>query len=729
MKLTRRKLIKKSGQIAGALALSLKGFNFFDWSADAQEADIEKAPTLCNTCGSQCGAWAYVKNGRIWKVEGHEDHAWSMGKLCARSHGGLRWVYDPDRIKQPLKRVGEGEFEPISWNQALDEISEKLEHIINEYGPQAVGYGHYPRSTGTFYGNRFMYALGVSTVCTHLTSCSAARNTGFLYSMGGVPEADLSNSKYVLMIGRNHGGGIKTGHMKKVSEAIAGDTKVVCVDPRQNDIAKLADKWVPIMPGTDLAMVLAISNEIIQNGWYDEKFVNEHAVGFEEYAENIKEYTPEWAEDISDVPADTIREMAKDLGENRPHALVHPSWGGAFGALYANSDETARAVSCLNGLIGNINQEGGLIFYNSPELGSLDESQHPAPEVPQTRRADGVGVIDEYPLAGNYGLPHYLMEKAKAGTFRSMFIRHHNPVRNFPDYEHMAEGFKSLDLSVVFEINMTETAMLADYILPECSFMEREEMINAIPGPKPSISMRTKVIPKVYEQTRSFDEIIVGLAERLGIGQYFNFTLDDLNRALLEPYNITLEEFKEIGSMTVEVEKPASLDDFEFNTRSRQFEFFSELYEHVGQPGVVGWQEPEVGVKLEEDEFKLITGKEGFHSHTATANIDILAQITKDYDTNRLWMNKATADQKGIEDGDRVKVISPLKTQEARIKVTQRVHPGTVFMPSGYGNKTPYYETSNEIDAINTNDLVPYQVAEISGHAMRQEVLVKIEKA
>jgi len=292
----------------------------------------------------------------------------------------------------------------------------------------------------------------------------------------------------------------------------------------------------------------------------------------------------------------------------------------------------------------------------------------------------------------------------------------------------MAEGFKSLDLSVVFEINMTETAMLADYILPECSFMEREEMINGIPGPRPSISMRTKVIPKVYEQTRSFDEIIVGLAERLGIGQYFNFTLDDLNRALLKPYDITLEEFKEIGSMTVEVEKPTSLDQFEFNTRSRQFEFYSELYEHVGQPGVVGWQEPEIGVELKEDEFKLITGKEGFHSHTATANIDILAQITKDYDTNRLWMNKATADKKGIKDGDRVKVISPLKTQEARIKVTQRVHPGTVFMPSGYGNKTPYYEKSNEIDAINTNDLVPYRVAEISGHAMRQEVLVKIEK-
>ncbi len=164
------------------------------------------------------------------------------------------------------------------------------------------------------------------------------------------------------------------------------------------------------------------------------------------------------------------------------------------------------------------------------------------------------------------------------------------------------------------------------------------------------------------------------------------------------------------------------------NTRSGDFEFYSEVYDHVGQPGIVGWQEPGVGLEEEENQFRFITGKEGFHSHSATANIDILAQITKDYDTNRLWINKQVADEMGIEDGDKVKVTSSLSTQEARVKVTQRVHPGTVFMPSGYGNKTPYYETSKEIDAINPNDLVPYQISDISGHAMRQEALVKIEK-
>lgn len=726
MKLTRRKLIKKSGQIAGALALSLKGFNFFDWSAEAQEADIEKFPTLCNTCGSQCGAWAYVKNGRVWKVEGHEDNAKSLGKLCARSHGGLRWVYDSDRIKQPLKRVGEGEFEEISWEQAYTEISEKLNDIIGEYGPGALAFGHYPRSTGTFYIGRFMDALNASTVCTHATSCNAARTTGFVYSMGGVPHADMGNSNYVVLIGRNHGGGIRTDQNKKVSKALSGDTEVICVDPRQNDVAKLADKWVPVKPGTDLAMVLAMSREIIENDLYDEEFVNEHSVGFEEFAESLSEYTPEWAEDICDVPADTIREMARGLGENRPKSMVHPGWGGGFGALYANSDETARAISCLNGLLGNINEEGGLIFYPGPELGQLDSNKYPAPEAPNTRRTDGAGVMGEYPLAGNYGLPHYLMEKSKEGRLKSMFIRHHNPVRNFPDYEHMAEGFRNLELSVVFEINMTETAMLADYILPECSYMEREEMINAESGPIPTIGMRTQVIPKVYEKTNSFDEIITELAHHLDIGNYFEFTLDDLNEALLEPYDISLAEFKEIGSMRVETDSPYGNKNL--NTRSGDFEFYSEVYDHVGQPGIVGWQEPGVGLEEEENQFRFITGKEGFHSHSATANIDILAQITKDYDTNRLWINKQVADNMGIEDGDRVRVISPLSTQEARVKVTQRVHPGTVFMPSGYGNKTPYYETSKEIDAINPNDLVPYQISDISGHAMRQEALVKIEK-
>ena len=726
MKLTRRSFLKKSGLTAGALGLSLQGFDFESWSAQAQEAEVEKFPTQCNTCGTQCGAWAYVKNGRVWKVEGHEDHARSLGKLCARSHGGLRWVYDPDRIQQPLKRVGEKEFEPISWEQALSEIADKLDDILTEYGPGYVAYGHYPRSTGNFYSERLMHALGVSTLCTHATSCNAARNTGFLYSMGGVPDADLSNTKYALMIGRNHGGGIRTDQMKKMSDALAGDAKIVCVDPRQNNIARIADDWVPIKPGTDLAMVLAISHVIIEEELYDEEFVQEHAVGFEQFADRVERVTPEWAEQVTDIPADKIKEMARELGENRPRSLVHPSWGGAFGALYANSEETARAVACVNALLGNINEEGGLIFHPTPELGSLDEDQYPAPEEPDTRRADGVGVRDEYPLAGDFGLPHYLMEKAQKDELKSMFIRHHNPVRNFPDYEHMAEGFRSLDLSVVFEINMTETAMLADYVLPECSFMEREELIEASGGPHASISMRTQVIPKVYEETKSFDEIIVELAEEMGVGEYFNFTLDDVNRARLEPYDITLEEFKEIGSMMVDMEVP--LGEKELNTRSGDFEFYSEIYDYMGRPGVVGWQPPAIGVNLEEDEFRFATGKEGFHSHTATANIPSLAQITKDYDSNRLWINTSVAEERGIEDGDRVKLKSPVTTEEVRVKVTEQIHPGTVFMPSGYGNKTPFYETAEEIDTVNPNDLVPYQTSNIAGHSMRQETTVKIEK-
>ncbi len=726
MKLTRRNFLKKSSLALGALGLSLKGFNFMNWSAKAQEAEVKKLPSLCNTCSTHCGVWAYVKNGRIWKVEGHEENGHSLGKLCARSHGGLHWVYDADRIKQPLKKNDSGEFEAISWEQALTEISEKLNDIIKECGPRAVAYTHYPKTTANFYSERLFHALGVNTLCTHLTSCSAARNIGFIHSMGGVPAADISNSKYALMIGRNHGGGIKTDEVKKISQGLAGDTKVVCVDPRQNEIARLADEWVPILPGTDLAMVLAISHVLVKENLYDSTFVQENCIGFEQYAENLNDYTPEWAAEITDIPAEKIREMAYELGENAPNALVHPSWGGAFGALYANSSETSRAVSCLNALLGNINQEGGLIFYPSPEVGSLDSEEYPAPDVPTGCRADGAGVLEEYPLAADYGLPHYLMEKAQEGDLEAFFVRHQNPVRNYPDYNHMAEGFNSLDLSVVFEINMTETAMLADYVLPECSYMEREEIIQTISGPNPSLAMRTEVVPKIYEETKSFDEIIVELAEKLGVEEYFQFTLDDINRAMLEPYDITLEEFKEKGSILVETDSP--LGKTELNTRSDKFEFYSEIYDYIGYPPVVSWQEPRIGVELAENKFRLITGKEGFHSHTATANIPSLAQITKDYDTNRLWINQSVAEDKGINDGDKVKIKSSLASKEVRVMLTQRVHPKTVFMPSGYGNKTPFFETSETVDSLNTNDLVPYQIEEISGHAMRQETLVEIEK-
>ena len=726
MKLNRRSFLKTAGAAAGALGVKLSGFDFEAWAEEQQQADVEVKPSLCNVCSSHCGMWVHIKNDRIWKVTGHEDNDRSQGNLCARAHGGIEWVYDIDRIKQPLKKNEEGEFEPVEWDDALDDITERLQDILDEDGPESVVYGHNPRRTGVFYGERLMHALDVSTIFTHNAACNTARNKGLSATIGGVPSYDLAETDYVIFLGRNYGGGIRTSQLQNLQQAIKNGARIVCIDPRHNDTAAIADEWLPIRPGTDLALLLAMGNVIIGEGLYDEEFVENHTLGFGEFAESVKDYDPSWAETMTDIPAGDIRRLARNLAAAAPSAFIHPGWRGAFGCNYENSTETARAVGCINALLGNINEEGGLMFYKGPETGSLDEDEHPSPSVPDTPRADGAGE-EENPLATSHGLPHLLAERMKEGEVRSCFVRHHNPVRNFPDFEHMEEGFSSLDLLVVFEIQMSETAMLADYVLPECSFAEREEVIESRGGEKGTLAMRSQVIPKIHPETKSYDEIIVELAERLDVEEYFNFSLDEVNEAILEPYDIDLEEFKEKGSMMVEVPEPEEMPDL--NTDSGKVEFYSEEFAEHGHSPVVRWVNPATGLRIEGNEFRLVQGKEAVHSHTATANTPQLAQITRDYDTNRLWLNADRAEELGIDDGDEVVVRSDIHEETCRVKVTERVHPETAYIHGGYGNRTPYYEISKEIDSINPNDFVRYQKESIVGHAMINEVIVEIEPA
>ncbi len=727
MSLTRRNFLKTAGLTAGALGLGLQGLDFTSWAQEQQQAEVVKKPSLCNVCASHCGMWVYVKNDRIWKVTGHEENDRSQGRLCPRAHGGIDWVYDPYRLKRPLKRREDGDYAPVDWDQALDEIADKLREILEEEGPEKVFYAHNPRRTGVFYGNRLMHALNVSTICTHNAACNTARGRGFSATMGGVPSTDIANSRYLIFLGRNYGGGIRTSQLKALQAALRGETRIVCVDPRQNETAALADKWIPIQPGTDLALVLAMSQVIIKEGLYDEEFIEEYSVGFTDYAENLEDYTPEWAEELTDVPAETITTMARDLAAAAPASMVYPTWKGAFGCNYENSTETARAVACINALLGNINQQGGFFFYHGPETGSLDPEKHPAPSTPDTPRADGAGEKDEFPLATGHGLPHVLAERIREGRVKAGIVRHHNPVRNFPDYDHMKEGFGSLDLLVVCETQMSETAMVADYVLPECSFAEREEVIEARGGRRGTLAMRTRVIPKMYPHTRSYDEIVVELAERLGVGEYFNFSLDEANQAILEPYDISLEEFKEVGSMRVDLPQPEGVP--EFNTPSGKFEFYYEEFERHGAPPVVGWIPPDTGLEFGKNEFRLVHGKEAFHSHTATANTPQLLQITKDYQTNRLWINADRAEELGLDDGDEVRISSEIYSDTTRVKLTQRIHPETVYYPSGYGNKTPHYRVAHKIDSLSPNDFVKYQKESIVGHAMVNEVIVTLEKA
>jgi len=717
--INRRTFLKTTAATAALLTAS-PVLDKNSWAAAQSGTPVEIKPTLCNGCSSHCGMWVHTRNNRVWKATGMADHPRSRGKLCARAHGALTWQYDPNRLTVPLKREG-NRFVPIGWDQALSEIAAKLKTILDTAGPGTVFYAHNPRETGVFYGQRFMHAIGAPTICTHNAACNTSLTAGFGFAFGSTPGVDTGNAKYILLIGRNYGEGIRTSAATSTMGAIAKGVKVVCVDPRQSATAAIATEWVPIRPGADLALVLAMCNVIITEKLYDEVFIKENTVGFDEFAAAVKEYTPQWAAPITDIPADTITRLARELAAAKPSCFVDPSWKGAFGTNYKNSTITAFAVGCLNGLLGNIGATGGLTFYPSPSFGSLDATKHPAPPRPTIPRADGAGVKGEWPLAPTGpGLPHYLAQKAKEGKVKAAFIRHHNPVRNFPDHRHMLDGFGSLELLVVFDTHLRETGMVAHYVLPETCFLEREEVVEGYPGRRQAVAMRTQVVPKLHPLTRNFDEIISDLAGRLGLGQYFNFTLEELNRARLKKLNISLEELRQKGAMQL----PDTID-----SPKPKVNFSAAKLKENGFSPVPTWTAPAVQPDpAKPNQFRLIHGKQGYHSHTATIGIPHLNQISRDYQAERIWINAARAKALGIADGDWVVVTSSITRRKVRAKVTERLHPEAAYLPAGYGTFSPYQPEAKGY-GISANDLVAYQLEPISGHAMMHEVVVEIRKA
>ncbi len=753
MPMDRRTFFKRS---AGA-ALAATAFAALDmkaWAQTVTDAPVELKPSLCNMCTSECGMHIHVKNGRPWKVTGHPGHPVSRGKLCPRAHGGLQWIYDPARVKTPLRRTGEWEFEPISWEQAADEISAKLNRILEEHGPEAVFGAQYPRPTGNLYLNRLMHALGVSTTQTHEATCQAGRRIAMSATLGAAFDADWENSDYLLFIGRNMGEAIRTGAATAFARAIERGAKVVCVDPRLSQSAAITE-WVPIKPGTDLALLLAISNVLVTENLFDRSFVSNHTNGFVTFRRHIQQYTPDWAEEITGIPAGKIRDIAHGLAAAAPHCAVDTGWKAAVGSCYANSTDTARAVAYVNGLLGNIGQRGGI---SVPPGVILGQPEFPAPTVPDGPRNDGAGT--DYPLAcTNAGLPHVTMERAQQGKVKAGFIRHFNPVRSFPNYEHMRSGMKALELLVVFETHMSETAIEAHYILPEPSFAEREEVVKPVGD---TVAMRTKALRPVHPETKSLDESIPMLAEKLGVGEYFRFTLDEWNEALLAEQPFTLAELKREGTLAATVSDEPVLPEGcgtlvppreqapktrpraflvsndrngprpvpQLFTRSGRFEFYSREFERAGFDPIAKWYPPETGLELGSKEFRVVHGKQAYHTHVATNNIKILAQITRDYDATRVWINRSRADELAIRENDTILLRARNgRTAEARVKVTERIHPDMLFAPAGYGNRTPYFEVAKELGGFNPHDLSDYLREPISGHTMMSELIVEVEPA
>lgn len=728
--LTRRSFLAGSAGVAAVAAAG--GFmGFGAWQqAVAQEEEspgrTEVVHTLCNACSSKCGYDAYVVDGKLTKLIADPAHPYAQGKICGRGYGYSQIAYSEDRLTDPLKKNAAGWFEAITWDQALDEIGQKVREIVEKDGPQALAMVQDPRPSGKYYTKRFMNALGSANVYTHGAACNLSKESGFTQAIGtGNFESDVANSKMTMFIGRSYADAIRPSSVAALQQAHENGAHIVLVDPRLSNSAAFADEWVPINPGTDLALILAMANTLIDQGLYDKAYVAANATGFDEWAAAIAGYTPEWAEPITGVPASTIRRLAAEFAEAAPAASIEPSWRGAFGCSYRNSGETARALCLFNTLLGCWNQEGGALLTSGVSVGKLDPEKFPS-----TPKVEDVIIgSTEYPLAlKSMGTNLYAAQMAKTGKIKGMFFYNSNMAAGYSNPAELAELLDRLKLMVVIDVQMSETAQLADYVLPECSFLERMELPEFVGGKVPVVTLRDQVLDVIHPNTLPGDQIFTKLAEACGVGDYFGFTVEELADAQLKTVGLTLDELRQAGTIAFPDKAYSYGATPKWKTPTGKVQFASDACEAAGLPRCPIWMEPEVMPDTEAGEFRLIGGKQAIHSHTQTANIEALMDITETYGLDRAWINASVARDLGIEDGDLVVLNNELHDGPIRVKVTERLNPTAIFLPSHYGCSSKDQRTAYGV-GLNFMDFVPFHIEPGYGGAMTQETVVKVQKA
>lgn len=394
--ITRRQFLKLMAGTAGALVVA-GGLGGVTWKiiqagqipAPWHAGAVSLVPSTCHMCLWKCGIQVAVADGRVHKIYGHPANPASRGKMCARGQAGGMDLYDPDRLKHPLIRVGErgeGKYRKVTWEEALDYAAAGLLAVRDNWdGPEAVAW--FAHNGGDkWFAHHLPGAFGSpnagkpsEAVC--ITPRERASHITFGRPTGVHEPMDWDETEYVVLIGNHIGENAHVSHMTGLMNARARGAKLVVVDPRMSTAAAKADLWLPIRPGTDTALLLAWSHVLITEEIYDRAYVAKWTVGFDELAHHVQPYTPEWAGKITDIPAETIRRVARELAFHAPRAMVPP---GRHTTWYGNDTQRMRALYILNALLGAVGRPGGLYIGEPPFM-----EKHPHPPLPLEPQVGG----------------------------------------------------------------------------------------------------------------------------------------------------------------------------------------------------------------------------------------------------------------------------------------------------------------------------------------------------
>jgi thiosulfate reductase/polysulfide reductase chain A len=673
--------------------------------------------TLCEMCVWRCGVRAKVDEGRVVKLEGNPEHPHSRGMLCARGQAGLMNTYDPDRVLTPLIRVGkrgEGKFRQASWSEALDMVAENMLKIKNTYGPEAMVFSSTHNLSQPLFEN-LLYGFGSPNYGTQRSLCFNAMIVANLITYGmEEPARDYSQLKYLILTGRNLTEAISTSETTDLMDSIARGVKVVYIDPRFTKTASKASEWCPIRPGTDLAFHLAMINVIINEKLYDQRFVEQYTLGFDLLAAAITMYTPEWAATLTGVDAEVIRRIAHEFATAGQYALAHNGWRTSN---FINSFPTERAITILNALVGN----WGVTLFPSAGEGGGGLGSPPQPPYPRISAQRLDGVPWKYPFVPlKIGVFQQLRDSIVEGQpyeAHGWFISRQNPVLSLPDRLKTLEAFNKMDFIATVDIIMNDTGWFSDVILPEASYLERDDPLVPM-GDR--IFIRQPVIEPQGE-AKSALWIYKELGTRLGLADFFQYTdEEDYLKQQLAPTGLSLDELRLHGSVKVPVEAENNI--YQWNTPSGKVEIFSDALKQQNFDPMPVWLEPP---QPKAGEFYLLTGKVGQHTQFGTQNNQLLHKYQ---DEPRLWMAPEAAESLGLNDWDMVEVTSPVGSVKVALEVTRAIRSDCVYLTPGFGHLSMALRTAYGVGASDSQLHVTYTDPVSGGQALSQ-TFVSIRKA
>ena len=673
-------------------------------------------PSMCEMCVWRCGLVAKVQDGRVVKLEGNPENPHSRGNLCPRGQSGLMNTYDPDRVLTPLIRVGkrgEGKFRKATWEEALDLVAGKMQEIKQKYGPEAMVFSSTHNLSQPLFEN-LLYAYGSPNYGTQRSLCFNAMIVSNLTTFGmEEPGRSYENVKYILLTGRNLLEAISVSETHDLSHAIDAGVKVVYLDPRFTKTAAKASEWLPIRPGTDLAFHLALLNVIIGEKLYNADFVNNYTVGFDELTKEVAKYTPEWAAQISGIPAETITRVAHEFAAAGKNALAHNGWRTSN---FVNSFVTERAITALNTIVGNW---GTTLFPAAGEgAGALGAPAQPPYPRSSALRLDGVPW--KFPFVP---LKIGIFQELRNGIYNAdpyqahgWFISRQNPVMSLPERSKTLEVFGKLDFIVTMDILMSDTAWFSDVVLPEASYLERYDPLNIV-GDK--AFLRQPVI-EAQGEGKSALWVYKQLGERLGLSDFFQYKdEEDYLRQQLAPLGVSLEEVKKKGYAQLPAGGPL---EYTWNTPSGKIELYSDTMAKAGFAGVPTWVEPPQPAA---GQFYLLTGKVAQSTQFGTQNNQLLHKYS---DEPYLWMNTQTAMQLGLATDDWVEVSSEVGKIHVHLLATQAIRPDCVYMTPGFGHLSKGLKTAYGLGASDSALHVTY-TDPISGGQALSQTFVSVKKA